>query len=212
MKTIGKFILSGIGSILSYLYPYKLSLTAQKQRNVIHTYWVKRYFKHFGSGSLIKHNALIVGMENITIGNNVVLGKELVMAIHTANVGGDFRPTITIGDESNIGDYSHITCINKISIGKSVLMGRRVTITDNSHGTFDMVDLRIPPALRKLQSKNRGVEICDRVWIGENVVVLPGVRIGEGCIIAAGAIVSKDIPPYSIAGGVPAKVIKTMSD
>lgn len=212
MKSIIKFGLKLAGLTLSYIYPYKLSLLLNKQRNVIYTYWIKRSFKSFGVRSLIKRSSLIIGMENITIGDDVILGKELVMAIHVRHVNEDFNPAIIIKSGTNIGDYAHITCVNKIVIGNDVLIGRRVTITDNSHGEFKTEDLLLPPAVRKLHSKTIGVEINDRVWIGENVVILPGVSIGEGCIIAAGAIVSKDIPPYCIAGGIPAKIIKRLSE
>lgn len=91
-----------------------------------------------------------------------------------------------------------------ISIGKNVLTGKKILITDNSHGKY--AD-DVPPSKRKLFSKGH-VIIEDNVWIGEKVSILPGVRIGKSAIIAANAVVTKDVEPYSIVAGIPARKIK----
>jgi acetyltransferase-like isoleucine patch superfamily enzyme len=88
-------------------------------------------------------------------------------------------------------------------------MGRKVFITDNSHGSFTREQLDIRPNYRPLISKGP-VIIEENVWIGEMVCIMPGVTIGRGSIIGANAVVTKSIPPYSIAAGVPAKVIKQL--
>ena len=79
--------------------------------------------------------------------------------------------------------------------------------TDNAHGRSVADD--IPPADRLLIYKE-GTVIEDNVWLGDNVSILPGVRIGKGCIVGVNSVVTKDIPPYSVVGGIPAKVLKTM--
>ena len=97
-----------------------------------------------------------------------------------------------------------------IYIGNNVLTGRYVYISDNSHGdTSDITQISIPPINRSLKSKGK-VIIEDNVWIGERVCMLSGVKVGYGAIIVANSVVTKDVPPYSVSAGVPAKVLKTI--
>jgi acetyltransferase-like isoleucine patch superfamily enzyme len=84
-----------------------------------------------------------------------------------------------------------------------------VTITDNSHGSSDEIYQGVPPVKRKLYTKGP-VEIGNNVWIGDKATILPGVTIGDNCIVAANAVVTKSIPENSIVAGNPAKVIKTI--
>lgn len=120
-----------------------------------------------------------------------------------------FAPQIIIGDNVNIGEDCHITAINKIKIGKNVLMGKKITISDNSHGETDFDSLLIPPIKRRLFSKGP-VIIEDGAWIGDNVTILSGVRIGKNSIVGANALVTKNVPENCIVGGVPAKIIKNI--
>lgn len=115
-----------------------------------------------------------------------------------------FNPKLIIGNHCNFGAFNHITCINKIVIGDGVLTGKWVTITDNSHGTTSMECLQIRPANRKLISKGP-----KNVWVGDKVTILPGVTIGEGAVVAANAVVTKDVLAYCVVAGNPAKIIKT---
>lgn len=82
-------------------------------------------------------------------------------------------------------------------------------ITDHCHGKNSLDDIDSAPEHRKLISKGP-IIIEDNVWIGENVCIMPGTRIGKNSIIGALSVVTKDIPPYSVAVGTPAKVIKTL--
>lgn len=116
------------------------------------------------------------------------------------------KKTLIIGDNVQINDFVHISAWNKVIIGNDVLIASRVYISDVSHGNLNLYDISIPPKKQPLHFKE--VIIEDKVWIGENVCILPGVNIGKCSIIGAGSIVTKDVPPYSIVVGVPAKVIK----
>lgn len=116
-------------------------------------------------------------------------------------------PHITIGNGCSIGSQNHITCTNEIRIGNNLLTGKWVTITDNAHGETDRETLRQAPGKRPVVSKG-AVVIHDNVWIGDKATVLPGVEIGEGAVVAANAVVTKDVPPYSVVAGVPARIIK----
>lgn len=139
------------------------------------------------------------------IGSKSSFGKYAVLTAWDSYAGEKFTPKVIIGENCNFGDFLHLTCINRIEIGNNVLTGRWVTITDNNHGKTDLFDLSIPPANRKLFSKGP-VKIEDKVWIGDKATILPGITIGEGAVIGANTVVSKDIPPYSIVVGNPAKI------
>ena len=116
---------------------------------------------------------------------------------------------IVIGDGCSIGEYTHITATNRIEIGNNLLTGRFVLITDNTHGRTDGTDLDIRPGEREVLSKGP-VIIGNNVWLADRVCVMPGVKIGDGAIVAANAVVTQDVPAYTIVAGVPARIIKIM--
>ncbi|MEO7975779.1 DapH/DapD/GlmU-related protein [Flavobacterium sp.] len=121
----------------------------------------------------------------------------------------DNRICISIGKDVQINDYVHIGAVGSITIGDNVLMASKIYISDNNHGSYDELISDHPmsiPIDRKAICKP--VVIGDNVWLGESVCVLPGVTIGEGCVVGALSVVTKSIPPYSIAVGNPAKVVK----
>lgn len=108
-----------------------------------------------------------------------------------------------LGERSYIGSYSVIGVNEKIQIGDQVMIADHFSAKDADH-KFENV--HIPMMLQGYTT--RPVIIEDDVWIGHGVSITSGVKIGRGTVIAAGSVVIKDIPPYSVAGGVPAKVIK----
>lgn len=119
----------------------------------------------------------------------------------------NMQPNLIIGNNVSIGEYAHITCARHIEIGDGLLTGRFVLITDNSHGTSSPNEIMLPPLARPVHS-NGPIVIGKNVWIGDKVTILPNVTIGDGAIIAANAVVTKNIPAYAIAVGCPAKIVK----
>lgn len=117
------------------------------------------------------------------------------------------NPRIIIGNDVNIESDCHISAINEVVIENNVLIASFVYISDHSHGNISAKEMDIPPLKRELYSKGP-IRICKDVWLGEKVIVLPGVTIGEGSVIGAGSVVTKNIPPFCVAVGNPAKVIK----
>ena len=150
----------------------------------------------------------IVGKEHISVGKNLLSMPFLRIECIDNYRGEKFNPILIIGDNVSINAYCHIACINKIKIGNNVLIGSNVLITDHSHGKLEQSD--IPYVERRLISKGP-VVIEDNVWIGEHACIMPGITIGKGSIVEANAVVTKDVPPYSLVGGVPAKLIKTLA-
>jgi acetyltransferase-like isoleucine patch superfamily enzyme len=126
-------------------------------------------------------------------------------------IGGNNTPEITLGDGVSIGDESQVTAINKIIIGNGVLTGKKVLITDNSHGEVIRDQMDIAPLKRQVVSKGP-VIIGDNVWIGEKATIVANVKIGQGSVIAANSVVTKDVPPYCVVAGCPAKIVKYLED
>lgn len=123
-------------------------------------------------------------------GKNVDIGRKI-----------SFSSEISLGDNSSIGDYSHIA--GKVSIGKDVMMSPRVTFLASNHN-YKRTDI----PMNKQGGTEEEIVVGDDVWIGYGSTILAGVNIGNGVIICAGAVVTKDVGDFCIVGGVPAKVIK----
>lgn len=113
-----------------------------------------------------------------------------------------FTAGLSIGDNSGIGIDCEIN--GCVKIGNDVMMGPEVVIYTSGH-KFERTDI---PMWQQGSTEVRPVRIGNDVWIGRRVIIMPGVTVGDGAIIGAGAIVTKDVPAYCIVGGVPAKVIK----
>lgn len=143
----------------------------------------------------------------ISIGSGFAAMNNLRIEAWDAYAGVTFSPSITIGENVCINTDCHIGCIDNVQIGNNVLIGSRVMIIDHEHGDTGKVKKSEPPGMRQLTSKGP-VVIEDDVWICEGACILGGVRVGKGAIIAANAVVNKDVPSYTIVGGVPAKVLK----
>lgn len=116
--------------------------------------------------------------------------------------GALFSAKASLGDHSGIGINARIN--GECRIGSHVMMGTDVVIITRNHA-FDRTDI---PMMEQGFEEERPVTIGNDVWIGDRVIILPGVTIGDGSILAAGAVVTHDVPPYAIVAGVPAKVIK----
>lgn len=197
--------------LLYAIYGYHLHLFLKRCRKALYSQWVRQAFAECGRQVRFGGFRYLREPDKIFIGNHVSMGENVVLELYSSYLQQTFSPVLTIGDNSSVGDDGHITCINRITIGNDVLMGRKVFITDNAHGTSegDMPD--ILPLRRPLASKGP-VTIGDNVWIGEMACIMPGVSIGKGSIIGAHAVVTKDVPPYSVAVGNPARVIKSIKE
>lgn len=117
-----------------------------------------------------------------------------------------FNHALSIGDNSGIGQFSEI--YGEVIIGNNVMIGTNCIIYTRNH-KFDQLNI---PIIDQGFSDVEPVIICDNVWIGGRVTILPGVTVNSGAIIAAGAVVTKDVPKNSIVGGNPAKIIKVRGD
>lgn len=217
MKSILQKIAYFLGSA-AYFGGYWLSKSIRTCKPLFLTGYYRPRFRKFGKKSRISDSFdRLLGAEFISVGDNVhIVGHCNLTAIalfHTERNGATipvaFSPSIEIRNGVQIGEYNHITAIGRIEIGENVLTGPHVLITDNSHGGFDADEMAVAPFRRPLRSKGP-VIIEKNVWIGEGAQILPGVTIGEGSIIASNSVVTRNIPPYCLAAGSPAKVVKRM--
>lgn len=165
-----------LGQLWSLIYTYALEKKLKNMRMYFYSGWNHARFRSIGKGVKIFGPVQIVG-NGIHLGNNVDIREHTVIATHANAEHND--PQLFIGDGTLIGEYNHITCSNGITIGKNVLFGRRVTVSDNSHGNTDVESLQIPPLKRPITSKGT-ITIEDNVWIGDNAVILQGVHIKMG--------------------------------
>ncbi len=120
-----------------------------------------------------------------------------------------FQPKLVIGNHVRISNWSHIACTNSVIIGDHVLIGSKVLITDHNHGLFGHAPSppSTPPAHRPLEF-DRSVRIEEKVWLGDGVVICPGVTMGAGSIAGSNAVVTTDVPPFTLVAGVPARPIR----
>lgn len=168
-------------------------------------------FKSVGENFNIGDDYRIGGEKHMEIGSNFrALQRLRLEAIEEFN-GQKFSPKIKIGNNVTINNDVHIGCTNHVELGDNCLLASRIYISDHNHGNFSREMLEIEPNKRPLVSKG-SVIIKNNVWIGEGVAILPNVTIGENAIIGANSVVTKDVPPNSLAAGVPAKVIKKLDD
>lgn len=118
--------------------------------------------------------------------------------------GDEAHPKILIKSSASIGMGATISAARLVVIGEHVLMARNVYISDHAHA-FE--DIKVP-IMHQGINRIAPVSIGRHTWLGQNVVVLPGVTIGEHCVIGANSIVNSSIPDYCVAAGAPARVVK----
>ena len=142
--------------------------------------WYKSQMKQCGNNvSLHPATSVYFGLSNLSLGNNVSIPR-----------------------------YAHIFCTDApLTIGNNVIFGPAPTIVTGDH-RIDVIGKPIFLSYDKLPENDAPVIIQDDVWVGAHVTILKGVTIGRGSVVAAGSVVNKPTPPYSISGGVPAKTIK----
>jgi lipopolysaccharide O-acetyltransferase len=164
---------------------------------------VKTEGLHIGRYSRLK------GLAFMKFGKDFSAGDGLWMEAIARYEDQVFQPRIVIGDSVRISNWVHIAATHYVEIGDHCLIGSKVVITDHGHGQYaNGHSLPFePPAKRRLDS-TRKVVIGPNAWLGDGVVVMPDVTIGEGAVIGANSVVSRDIPPFTVSVGAPARPIK----
>ena len=160
----------------------------------------------FPGARLVRRPVFLRGRRHAQFGRGLTTGYSCRFDL---GGGSSTGITLTVGRNCHLGDNVHIVATERVTIGDNCLMASKIFISDTSHGSYQGDVQSSPdtaPNSRPLHA--RPVAIGANVWIGENVCVLPGVSIGDGAIINANAVVTKDVPPASIVAGIPARVVK----
>lgn len=147
-------------------------------------------------------NVRIVNPQYVDMGGQVFIDDDVELCVNQTMPG--VTPKLLIGNRVHFGKMNRIGCDNKIVIEDDVLFAPHVHISDRNHG-FE--DIHIPISRQKVTSKGP-VVIGAETWLGFGCQVMSGVKIGRHCVIAAGAVVVKDVPDYCVVGGNPARILK----
>lgn len=177
-------------------------LVAKLKRVFWNSYYNSLNFNFKGKDVVIDNNVSFLNPENISLCNNVFIGSHSTVQCITEYNEKHYSPRCVI--ENNVTFTRRLTvyCAESVTIGANTLVGSDVLITDENHG--------IAPAgtYRGNDLSTKPVVIGKNVWIGDKAVILPGVTIGDGCIIAASSVVTKSVSEFSMVAGNPAKTIK----
>lgn len=167
-------------------------------------YYISHKFGSVKGRIEIGRNVSLQNPDCLHFGSDIVIQKYSYFLPCKYYAGISYNPKIIIGDGCRIGIRNSFACIDKIEIGKNVLFAGYVHITDHSHGYEDVhKNIKEQPLISK-----GPVIIEDDCWLGFETEILSGVHIGKHSIVAARAVVTKDVPPYCIVAGNPAKVVK----
>lgn len=158
-------------------------------------------FASFGWRSEVRSPLQLDNPGNIRIGRGVRINRFCWLA--AMPLCDEPHPVLEFGDGCVVGNFCHIYATSRITFGKNVLLADHVYISDNRHSYEDP---ETPVRLQKIRQLAE-VEIGDDSWIGENVCVM-GAKIGKHCVVGANSVVTRDIPDFCVAAGVPARVIK----
>jgi len=175
-------------------------------------------FASFGPRSRISLPTQLHGAERISIGNHVYLGPGCWLLTHeldATELDGAARAglaldgmggRIEIGDRTSIAGYCVLSAAVRVSIGRGVLFARNVYIADHRHG-FQLADRAI---LDQPLEDLRAVVVEDDAWLGQNVVLLPGVTVGRGAVVGANSVIREDVPPRCVVAGAPGRVVRQL--
>ena len=180
-------------------------------RNLYSAY-IRHQFRQCGELKLGSTQLHLFGLRYMEFGDQVEMhfNARVQCIDYFQPTDQHFKPRLILHDHVVVQAMCHIGCIDRVEIGEWSTMGARCYITDHTHGGTSREELLLPPRKRPLVSRGP-VKIGKYVHLGDGVCVMPGVTIGDYSVIGAGAVVTRDIPPFSIAVGSPAKVIKQIT-
>ncbi len=166
-------------------------------------------------GKLISRNIRLIRFPiEIRGRRNVDFGRGLTTGVHcrfeTFGKRGEIK--LQFGKNVQLNDYVHITAMEHVTIGDNVLMASHVYISDCTHGFYNGDEQSSPlqPPIERAYNI-LSVDIGDNTWLGEHVCILPGVKLGKGCVVGANTVVTKSFPDYCMIVGSPARIVKRFS-
>jgi acetyltransferase-like isoleucine patch superfamily enzyme len=163
----------------------------------------RRAFASFGARSVIQLPVRLAGERRIAIGEGVFVGAGSWLQVLD---GPDPSVALTIGDGTSIAGSCVLSAAVSVRLGRGVLFARNVYVSDHSHRFDDPGRAVLDQGIDRVGA----VTIEDGAWLGQNVVVGPGVRIGRGAVIGANSVVLDDVPDRAVAVGAPARVVRML--
>jgi acetyltransferase-like isoleucine patch superfamily enzyme len=161
-------------------------------------------FARFGKGSLIVRPRGILSRHRIEIGDGVLVHEGAMFSVVEHYRGRDHQPRLRIGSGTNIGPGIWFSCVGEIDIGENIMMAHNVLIADSYHEYQDLSK----PIIMQPMAPPEAVRIGSGSYIGAHAAILGGVTIGPNSLIGANAVVTTSVPPNSVVGGNPARVIR----
>lgn len=211
MKQKIKTILYSFSLIIAY--PFYLISPFMKAFGLVirsvYSQYLRLQLKASGLDVAFSIPVRVIGSKYISCGNHNYFGANGILsawAVESVNR----PPQIIIKDNVTIGPGFHISAINKIQIGNGVLMGKYVSIVDNSHGHIVLKESEQPPIKREIIPLGE-VIIEDNVWIGDKVTIAKGVKIGKSAIVGSNSVVTSDVPAYAVVAGAPARILRIIN-
>ncbi|MXN92579.1 acyltransferase [Flavobacterium sp. Sd200] len=160
----------------------------------------------FGKNVTIEHHTIIDGYasQKVHIGHGSRIGAYswVMCTSHFSKYGKG----LTMGNNSAVGQFTEFGAAGGIEIGNDVIMGSYVSFHSENHNFSDTTKL-----IREQGVTSKGIKIGNNVWVGAKVTFLDGCVVGNHCVVAAGAVVIGEFPDYSVIGGIPAKILKSIS-
>lgn len=175
-------------------YVYFKNVELRKRKNVI-SILLRKIGKYGNNCYIGRRTEFDRYPRGISLGDNVIIGDNNYFLCSNKN------SRISIGSDTSLNRNVEISCIDKIEIGSYCLISSDVSIFDSNHSFLGN------KLIAKQSSYAKPIKICDDVLIGTKAIILPGVYVGEGSVIGAGSVVTKDVKPYNIVAGNPARVI-----
>lgn len=164
---------------------------------------VRGAFASFGEHSVLQPPLRLSREHRIAIGTGVFVGSGSWLQVLEDGPG----VALEVGDGTSIAGNCVLSAARSVRLGRQVLLARNVYISDHIHAYSDTGRAVLEQGVEQIAD----VVVDDGAWLGQNVVVCPGVRIGRGAVIGANSVVLEDVPDYSLAVGAPARVVRTFA-
>lgn len=158
----------------------------------------------FGPGSEFRRSRKIFGAQYLRVGANVCVGEHCRLELIDQYGRQRFSPQLIIGDDVNIGRYFFLTCVSRITIGDRCLFSSHVYIADSAHG----MDPDAGPMMSQDLIPRGEVTIGRGCFLGYRAIIMPGVTLGDHCVVGAQSVVTRSFPAHSVVAGVPARLIR----
>jgi acetyltransferase-like isoleucine patch superfamily enzyme len=164
-------------------------------------------FAGFGRGTVLRGPKHLSNVSSMRIGDRTLIGALAHIELIVGYAGVRFSPRIEIGNDVYIGPNLYMVCVGNLTIGDGAVLSEYVYLHDSNHG----LDPERGPIMQQRLVHGGDITIGRSCFLGFRVAIMPGVTLGDHCVVATGAVVTKSFPSYSMIAGVPAILIKSYS-